>query len=89
MESTKLQVLAPDPFAFRAMTGIALSIATVGILDFSKFRRGSERSARGRPGRNAADRGLNFPGRIRSASPAIQEWFGTVDKCVLETLSQD
>jgi len=29
-----LQVLARDPFAFRAMTGIALSIANVGTLDF-------------------------------------------------------
>ena len=62
MKSTKLQVLAPDPFAFRAMTGIALSIATVGILAFSKFRRGSERSARGRPGRNVADKGAELPG---------------------------
>jgi hypothetical protein len=49
-----LRVLARDPFAFRAMTGIALiRIANVGTLDFSKFRRAGERSARGRPARNA------------------------------------
>ena len=41
MESTKLQVLAPDPFPFRPMTGSALSIANVGTLDFSEFRRGA------------------------------------------------
>jgi hypothetical protein len=35
------------------MTRIALIIASVGTLDFSRFRRGCERSARGRPGRNA------------------------------------
>jgi hypothetical protein len=28
-------------------------VASVGTLDFSRFRRGCERSARGRPGRNA------------------------------------
>jgi hypothetical protein len=39
--------------AFRPMTRIALIIANVGTLDFSKFRRGCEQSARGRPGRNA------------------------------------
>jgi hypothetical protein len=49
----KLQVLAPDPFAFRPMTRIALIIANVGTLDFYRFRRECERSARGRPGRNA------------------------------------
>ena len=32
MESKKLQVLAPDPFALRPMTDIALSIANVGLL---------------------------------------------------------
>ena len=43
----KLQVLAPDPFAFRPMTRIAFNMANVGTLDFSKFRRGCERSAGG------------------------------------------
>jgi hypothetical protein len=39
----KLQVLAPDPFAFRPMTRIAFSMANVGTLDldFSKFAVGA------------------------------------------------
>jgi hypothetical protein len=75
----KLQVLARDPFAFRAMTGIALSIANVGTLDFSKFRRGGERSAR-RPSRSQCPsmrnaRGYKQPWGLRDEN----KWLGALD----------
>jgi hypothetical protein len=99
----KLQVLAPDPFAFRPVTRIALVIARVGTLEFSKFRRGCERSARGHPGRNAGPGAMvvdiNRLWDLRDENGWLdalsRDWVNPTvsknrdkDRCVLESLSK-